>query len=204
MPHGSWMIERLHVDTRRYHAEADADFDVVFRTNCSSSHYLAFLLRVYGFEAPLESALALTPNLELMIDLSERRKAHYLVKDILTLGLQPVELDDIPQCMTIPQFRGAAEALGWMYVVERSTLAHCVIRRHLLTVLPREMSRASEYLQSYAGVVGRRWRDFGTLLDDIARQPAIADRIVTAANEAFRAQRRWIQVEQANGILAAG
>ena len=198
------MIERLHADTRRHHAEADTDFDVLFRTNCSASHYLAFLLRVYGFEAPLESALALTPNLELMLDLAERRKAHYLVKDILALGLEPAELDDIPQCMAIPQFRGAAEALGWMYVVERSTLAYCVIRRHLLTVLPREMSRASEYLQSYTGVLGRRWREFGTLLDDIARQPAIADRIVTAANEAFRAQRRWIQVEQANDILAAG
>ena len=204
MPQASWVVERLNAETRRHHADADADFDILFRTTCSPSHYLAFLFRVYGFEAPLESALALTPNLELMIDLEERRKAHHLVKDILALGVEPTELDELPRCLTIPQFRGAAEALGWMYVVERSTLAHCVIRRHLLTVLPREMSRASEYLQAYAGVVGRRWREFGTLLDDIARQPAIADRIVMAANDAFRMQRRWIHAEQANGLLAAG
>jgi heme oxygenase len=198
------MIERLHEETKRYHADADVDLDLLFRTDCSTSHYLAFLLRAYGFEAPLESALALTPNLELMIDLAERRKTHYLVKDLLALGLDPAELDAIPQCFAIPHFRGAAEALGWMYVVERPTLAHAVIRRHLLTVLPREMSRASEYLQSYAGVVGRRWRDFGTLLDDIARQPTIADRIVTAASEAYRTQRRWLETEQANAVLAAG
>ncbi len=80
-----------------------------------------------------------------------------------------------------------------MYVIERATLAHSVIRRHLLTRLPREVRNASNYLSCYAGVVGMRWRNFGATLDDVGRHPAIADRVVTAANEAFRCQRRWIQ-----------
>jgi heme oxygenase len=87
----------------------------------------------------------------------------------------------------------AAEALGWMYVVERKTLAHCVMRRHMLTRLPREMRNAANYFSCYTGVVGSRWRKFGATLDDVARTPELANRILDAANEAFRAQRRWIQ-----------
>ena len=196
MPHASWMIERLNGETRFHHSEADTDFDILFRDDASSTEYLVFLMRVYGFEAPLESALSMTPNFERMLDLKERKKAGYLAQDMLALGLRPNEVAEVPQCMTIPQFRGPAEALGWMFVVERGTLAHSVIRRHLLTKLPREMDRASVYLQSYAGVVGMRWRQFGAVLDDVGRYPALAERIVAAANEAFISQRRWLVHEQ--------
>jgi heme oxygenase len=189
------MIERLNEETRAHHADAEADFDVLFENETTARHYMMFLVKVYGFEAPLESTLAMTPNLELMIDLKERTKAGYLAQDLMALGLRPAQIAELPQCLTIPQFRGAAEALGWMYVVERTTLAHSVLRRHLLTRLPREMRNASNYFSAYTGVVGSRWRKFGTVLDDVARHPAIADRVVGAANDAFRGQRRWIQTD---------
>jgi heme oxygenase (biliverdin-IX-beta and delta-forming) len=187
------MIERLNEETRSHHADAESDFDVLFETETTPRHYLMFLVRVYGFEAPLESTLAMTPNLELMIDLKERTKAGYLAQDLMALGLRANQIAELPQCLAIPQFRGAAEALGWMYVVERTTLAHSVLRRHLLTRLPRETRNASNYLSCYSGVVGSRWRKFGTTLDDVARVPEIASRIVAAANEAFKCQRRWIE-----------
>lgn len=193
VPHASWMIERLNAETRVHHAESEADFDILFASQTTPTNYMVFLMRLYGFEAPLESTLASTPNLELMIDLLERAKTDFLVRDLIALGLKPQTVAELPQCMAIPQFRGAAEALGWMYVVERTTLAHSVIRRHLATRLPREMRNASNYLSCYTGVVGMRWRQFGAVLDDVARLPAIADRVIVAANEAFRCQRRWIR-----------
>src|SRR5262249_18784732 len=137
MSHTSWMIERLNDETRIHHTEADGDFDLLFRDDAASTHYQYFLMRVYGFEAPLEAALSMTPNLGLMLDLRERQKTSFLAQDLLALGLRPQELAELPLCLAMPQFRAAAEALGWMYVIERSTLAHSVIRRHLLTKLPR-------------------------------------------------------------------
>jgi heme oxygenase len=187
------MIERLNEATRDHHLDVDADFDLLFQSETTRRHYVMYLVRVYGFEAPLESMLSMTPNLELMIDLEERMKTAYLAQDLSALGLRASEIAALPHCVTIPQFRGAAEALGWMYVVERTTLAHSVLRRHLLTRLPREVRTASHYLSSYTGVVGSRWRTFGATLDDVARIPEVANRIVTAANDAFRCQRRWIQ-----------
>jgi heme oxygenase len=190
------MIERLNEATREHHALAESDFDVLFQTDTTPRHYLMFLIGAYGFEAPLESTLAMTPNLELMIDLKERTKAGYIAQDLIALGLRPNDVAELPQCLAIPQFRGAAEALGWMFVVERTTLAHSVVRRHLSTRLPREMRSASNYLSSYTGVVGTRWRQFGVTVDDVAQTPEIANRIVAAANDAFRCQRRWIQQER--------
>jgi len=192
MPHVSWMIERLNSETRAHHANADSHFDVLFADDVSTAHYIVYLTRTYGFEAALEAMLSTTPNLGLMIDLHERAKSTYLAQDMLALGLRPHAIAHLPQCLTIPELRGAAEALGWMYVVERMTLAHSVVRRHLLTKLPREMHYASSYFQCYTGVVGARWREFGAKLDDIASQMAIADRIVAAAHVAFECQHEWV------------
>lgn len=196
------MIERLNEATRPHHAEAESDFDVLFDGETTPRHYLMFLIRAYGFEAPLESTLAMTPNLGRMIDLKQRTKAGFIAQDLIALGLRPQQIAELPQCLAIPQFRGAAEALGWMYIVERTTLAHSVLRRHLLTRLPREVRNASNYLSAYTGVVGSRWRKFGATLDDMARLPEIANRVVTAANEAFRCQRRWIQQDTGDRRIA--
>ena len=192
----SLMIERLNEETQVHHAEADSDLDALFHREATTSHYMVYLMRIYGFDAPLESTLLMTPALDLMVNLKERSRASFIAQDLLALGLEPSLVADLPMCLTIPSFRGAAEALGWMYVVERATLAHSVIRHHLLTLLPDEMKRASNYLQSYVGVVGHRWRRFGSVLDNVARHPAIADRIIASANDAFRCQRRWLQRDQ--------
>jgi heme oxygenase len=196
------MIERLNEATRAHHADAESDFDLLFGNETTPRHYLTYLVRVYGFEAPLESTLSMTPNLELMIDLKERTKAGYLAQDLIALGLRPAQVAELPQCLAIPQFNGAAEALGWMYVVERTTLAHSVLRRHLLTRLPREMRSASNYLSSYTGVVGTHWRKFGSTLDDLARTPELVNRILSAANDAFRCQRRWIEQDSQDRRVA--
>src|SRR5512138_315278 len=95
MAHTSWMIERLNDETRIHHAEADDDFDLLFRDDAASTHYQYFLMRVYGFDAPLEAALSLTPNLALVLDLRERQKTGYLAQDLLALGLRPQELAEL-------------------------------------------------------------------------------------------------------------
>jgi heme oxygenase len=186
------MLHRLTEATRQYHAETDADLDDLFRDDVGSSHYLLFLMRLYGFEAPLESALATTPSLDLLLDVRARARAGLLAQDLMQLGLRPSEVAELPLCLTIPQFRGAAEALGWMFVVERATLVHSVLRHHLATRLPHEMSKASAYLSSYAGLVGTRWREYGAAVEQVAHHPTIADRLIDAACEAFRCYRRWV------------
>ncbi len=197
----SWMIDRLNAQTRVHHADADADLDALFQSDVTATSYLVFLMRTYGFEAPLESGVALTPRLEQVVDPRPRARAGFLARDMMALSLRPAEVTDLPLCLTIPQFRSVAEALGWMYVVERMTLAHNVIRRHLMTRLPIEMEIASTYLSAYDGVAGKRWQELGVALDEVASHPAIADRIVAAAGDAFRNRRLWASNERGSSLV---
>lgn len=186
------MIDRLNQETSVFHAEADRDIDTLFRPGVSVDDYRDFLVRAYGFEAPLESALALSSSLDMMLDLRSRARAGLIAQDLMRLGMRPAAVSELPMCLTVPQFRSTAEALGWMYLAERAALAHSIIRRHLMTRLPEAMVNASAYLESAGGLLGTRWRQFGAALDEVATHPAVADRIVASANEAFRCHRRWM------------
>ncbi|HEU4614988.1 MAG TPA: biliverdin-producing heme oxygenase, partial [Kofleriaceae bacterium] len=153
--------------------------------------YRTYLQRVYGFFVPLEAALATAPELETVIDAKGRAKSALLAHDLFALGMTMDEVNALPQCTSIPTFRGPAAALGWMYVVERPLRASAVLRGHLATHLGAEMVLASSYLSCYAGQVGAMWRELGLAMERLASTPAIADRIVMSAHEAFRALHRF-------------
>jgi heme oxygenase (biliverdin-IX-beta and delta-forming) len=126
-----------------------------------------------------------------VIDVRQRSKSAFVLQDLLVLGMTMSEIDDLPQCVTVPMFRGPAAALGWMYVAERPMLASAVIRRHLATRLPSEMACASSFLSCYAGRVGTMWRELGEAMDRLAAGTALAERLVSSAQEAFRTLHRW-------------
>jgi heme oxygenase (biliverdin-IX-beta and delta-forming) len=189
------MIERLHQETSSFHAEATDLLETLFRPHILVEDYRDYLIRNYAFEAPLEYALALSSELEMLLDLRARARASLIAQDLVRLGMRPTSVADLPICLTVPQFRGTAEALGWMFVVERAALSHAMIHRHLVTCLPEVMRTASAYLQSDGDLLGTRWRKFGEVLDDVGQHPAVADRIVGSAMEAFRCQRRWMSQE---------
>lgn len=143
----------------------------------------------YGFEAPLEAALAYTPRLKALVDLRQRSRAGFIAADLLELGLRAHEVSTLPQCLIAP-FSGPIEALGWMYVAERATLMHERVRRHLLARLP-ETHRACTYLAAYDGVVNARWNALGHAIDRaVTTEPALDD-LIAAGRAAFRRMIDW-------------
>ncbi len=76
--------------------------------------------------------------------------------------------------------------------MERQTLVHGVLRRHLATTLPRQAAVASSYLASYEGVTGQRWRELGHTIDQVASSHVLADRVVAAADEGYRCLHQWV------------
>ena len=181
------MLVRLNGETQPHHAEADGDVDrYLFRSTVTAEDYRTYLARIYGFLVPLETSLAMTPGLDEVIDVRVRTKAALVVHDLMALGMTMSDVNALPQCQTIPTFRGPAAALGWMYVIERPLLASAVLRGHLATYLRAEMAYASSYLACYAGQVGTMWRELGEAMDRVAFAPSVADLIVTSAHQAFR------------------
>ena len=182
------MLVRLNLATRDSHEAADETWQRLATGPFTRGDYLYQLSLVYGFEAPLEAALAYTPNLRLLIDLRKRSRAGLLAQDLLTLGMRAAQLSALPQCTAIASFASPLEALGWMYVAERATLMHDAVRRHVERVLP---TAPTAYLSSYAGVAGARWAEFGHVLDQAAPTDAMGYDMVRAAIAAFRCWHAW-------------
>jgi len=178
------VLMRLNMETRVHHADVDATWHALLTFNVTRRQYAEQLIRVYGFEAPLEGALAYMPGL----DYRERTRSGLLVEDLLVLGYTPDQIAQLRQCPAIVPFREIAEALGWLYALERSALLHDMLRKHLVSRMP-ELGRACSYLAASEGAANKRWRDFGHLLDRVAS--ASEDGVVDAARAALCCQGSW-------------
>ena len=82
----------LNVVTREHHAAADAPWLELMGATVGQRAYTAHLIKVYGFEAPLESAFHYTPGLAALVDLRARMRAGLIVQDLMRLGLGPARI----------------------------------------------------------------------------------------------------------------
>lgn len=127
---------RINMETRVHHSEADAPWLDLIAREPTRFRYTAHLVATYGFEAPIEASLALTPRLVDIVHLRQRSRTGAIVQDLLALGLTPSKIARLPQCSQIEPFLDPAEALGWLYVVERATLLHDTLLRNLHERMP--------------------------------------------------------------------
>lgn len=152
------------------------------------SSYRAFLAAMLGFDAPLESALAYTPAIHGLFELNHR--SGYIVHDLLSLGLRPQEISELPQC-TITPFIDAATAAGWLYVYERSRLQHPALSMRIKSTLP-EVRGAMQFLYHDEIEVSRRWSSFVSRIEALANERNARATIRDAALEAFETQLAWL------------
>ena len=198
------MLTRLNVATRRWHLGADEPWLRLVDANVNWRTYLAHMMKMYGIEAPFESACAYTPQLANVIEAHQLTRAGFIAQDLLELGLMPSEVVKLPQC-PISAFADVSEALGWLYVMERSTMLYARIRKHLLGRIPA-LAPTTSYLTAFEAVTtDGYWHRFGEALDRVARTPQIASQIIDAAHTAFQCTHRWFAAPGAprRGVLRA-
>lgn len=188
------MLVRLGLETRHYHAGADADRLVLMDADTRPG-YRALLARIFGFEHPVEQALAgvCAPALA-----RRYARTHWLRRDLYALGMRPSELDCVPRCAV--RITSVTQALGWMFVLERHGLLSGLILRHLeqRLDLDLDLDGAVSYLAAHAEQPGARVRALCTQIDEHAAQHAMYPTlVVAAAGEAFRWQRHWYLVHDA-------
>lgn len=184
------MLTRLDVETRDLHAGVDGYWLDLMASGVTRERYRSQLVRTYGFEAALESALIMTPNL-VLADRLDRTRSGLIAQDLLALGVTPGRMTALPQA-SIVSFDDPIEALGWKYVAERPTQLHSAIKRNIVQRVPRS-ANALAYLSAYDGVAAARWQSLGMLLDHIAQRPLAGERLVRAAKAAFCTMGKWFR-----------
>jgi heme oxygenase len=202
MPTSGTMLARLDRETGAHHAPAESGWrHVLEASELTREDYVRQLSITYGFEAPYEAACAYTPGLTQVIDLRGRWRSGLIAQDLLAVGWTPDQITSVKLCAT-PTFQDAAEALGWMYVVERSTLIHLAVRDELASRFV-DLGRACAYLAAYETTVNRRWAELGVALDRFSGAERVADRVIGAALNAFVALREW-QSSRQQGLRSVG
>ena len=192
------LLMQLNLATQGYHLDADAPWLDLIGPGRTVTTYMRRLVRAYGFEAAVEAALAYTPHVTSLLDLRVRARAGLIAQDLLALGIGPHQVTTLDECPITP-FANVAEALGWLYVTERATLIHDVVRKRVLFHHP-ELAPATHYLAAYQGVAGARWQELGIVLDHVARTERIAEQIIAAATSGFQQQIAWHRYD----VRAAG
>ena len=186
-------LARLDAATRDHHAEVDGYWLDLMAQGVTREQYQAQLVRLYGFEAPLESAAAYTPNF-VVADRRDLTRSGLIVQDLIALGMRPAVASRLPQCDAITAFHDPVEALGWWYVSERSSQLYNSVKRHVVSRLP-DTAKACAFLASYDGVAAARWQQLGVVLDQQAWKHG-HEGMVAAANTAYECARRWFRGEQ--------
>lgn len=194
----SWMLARLTLETQAHHAAID-DALLGPLTTPTRASYRHFLARMYGFEAPVGCALASTPGLDAAF-VVPRIRAGWLATDLMALGLTPTESAMLRMRHPIPPLHDRAEALGWLYVIERTTLRHELIRRKVSVHAPDVLAIAGTYLHAYRSCAQQAWNELGGMLDRTATTVILADRIAQAAHAAFESQRAWLEASDWDGF----
>ncbi|MDB4963348.1 MAG: putative Heme oxygenase [Myxococcales bacterium] len=184
------MLARLTLETKRHHAPIEELLlDAIASPSVSSYRHL--LARLYGFDAPLASRLLSTTGLDASF-LVPRIRAAWIASDLLGLGLSRAEGAMLLRRHEIPAFSSGAQALGWLYVSERVTLRHDLIRAKIRSAIPEVLETAGDYLGSTQHRAQHGWAGLGAALDRAAYCEIAAQEIIKGAHAAFESQHAWL------------
>lgn len=153
-----------------------------------ADQYRRLLELFLGFYEPLEERLESLRGWE-GIDLSARRKAPWLARDLAALGSSEQEIRSLPRCCRLPALETIEQGYGCAYVLEGSTLGGRHISAMLqATAVPEE---ARTFFHSYGDEVGLKWREFIAALEAFAEGRDQAATVETAG-ETFECMSAWI------------
>jgi heme oxygenase len=177
-----------HHDKIEQHALTKAIVDETI----TQEAYAHLLSKFYGFysvcEPPLEqSALWQQTG----FDIVARRKTPLLVKDLQFLQINPANL---PLSSDLPPLQTDAQRVGFLYVMEGSTLGGQFLSRALARKFGFTAEQGAAYFNSYGTEnLGYMWKEFQVLLNDFAsNHPEAEDELLQTASLTFPKLDAWL------------
>lgn len=171
------IIEALRGATAEAHKALEADIDLFGRV-ADPERRRDLVARFHRLHASVEPAVE--PYLADLsgLEFGRRRRADGIARDLADLEGQPLTASP-------PHVASAAEALGWWYVLEGSSLGGRVIHRTLLGQ-GKDLLGLS-FLHPYGADTGDWWRRFVEVLDAADRQaPGARGEILAGGVAGFR------------------
>jgi len=189
------LLSRLSNETRDLHdlIEANPLHRSIVDGTVTRHSYIRLLQRLYGVHSSFERYAGCRPEwLPLQFNFDERRKLPLLERDLTALGTAPDRVQ--PPAAPLPlQGANFHFLLGYLYVLEDSTLAGQALIRFIVKHLGLVPDWGAAYFYGYGPLTAGRWRNLQSLLarfEDTGRE---ADLMVQGARDAFSRINSWLR-----------
>lgn len=153
------------------------------------TEYRALLLRYWSYYQPFEEKLAALPWFEAGIDFEARRKTEFLEADLDALGFDGERRGRTPRCAALPPCEDLADGLGYLYVLEGSTLGGQFLKRAVSALGPRPV----RFFDAYGAQTGAMWSAFRHALTDYVASHGESEAIIEGARTAFLSLQNWLE-----------
>ncbi|MGN7454595.1 biliverdin-producing heme oxygenase [Paenibacillus pasadenensis] len=190
---GQSIMERLRGQTAEEHERMEENryARAIMEGTLDPAGYRRYLELFYGFIQPAEERIYPDAELEsLGLEAAVRQKAPLLESDLEKLGLSREELGAIPRCAELPDLSDPARKLGYLYVLEGSTLGGQIISRKLAASLGLDEERGLAYFRAYGDDTRSRWLEMRSIIEQGAA--GREEETIAAAKETFALLERWV------------
>lgn len=155
-----------------------------------------------GIVEPVEAAVRARRKRFLdALDLESRRRSDCLSRDLRDFGLSAAAVSSLPRC-AVPSPDGEASALGYLYVLEGSTLGGRVLLRSAGPRLGIDALRGGRFLAGHGDATGARWARFLAVLTS-AESLVSNEEVITGAIALFSTFESWFSAWPGAPILDA-
>ena len=161
--------------------------------------YRRFLCDLYGFLLAFEARFAFTTFLDLDF-IQPRVRSGRIASDLLALGLTHAELRRLSLRCRVPELADPAEALGWIFVVERVMSRRDHYRR-MAASLEHELATAGAYLRTEEGENEKRWDELGRAIDRCIVDESDVQRLTEGARAGFACLEAWLRIETSSSVV---
>jgi heme oxygenase (biliverdin-IX-beta and delta-forming) len=185
---------RLKEETALYHAQLEANprSQAMLSAAVTRDTYRSLLCDFYGFYRPLETQLEQVDWASLEFNYAARHKLPAMEADLRFLGLNAVDLLNIPECSDSPAITTLGQAVGTLYVLEGATLGGQIISRHLKAKLGLDAEHGASFFCSYGENVSLMWREYMSLATRYAESAHAEDEMIVAAIATFASFHDWL------------
>lgn len=181
-------FQRLKLETADLHRQTEnSRLSVALMSEpLTEKVYTDYLLRMKEVVAFYEKNIF--PALAAVIpDIEQRRKLSSVQKD-----LDHFNITTESSSFSLPAAESTASLLGYMYVLEGSTLGGAFIYKHVNRHLNVTEEQGGAYFSCYQNQLSARWKTFLEIVGEYSLQKHQADEIIAAARLAFEAIRNQL------------
>ena len=161
--------------------------------NLSLDRYRRILELVFGFQGPMETAMARLAAAGLAHGFPLQARTGLLESDLFWIGMSRPEVAGLPRCADLPRLSCREDLAGCLYVLEGARLGGQFIAPVLRERLGVAKSCGASFFIGDAEGTRARWSLFLAWLEGLVRGGAVPEEIVTAARATFLSFARWVE-----------